>query len=358
MPNLFKKALAFTDIHFGKRSDSEQHNHDCMRYVTWLCSVIRKERPDTVFFLGDWFDNRTRLRVDTNEYGFGAVKQLLQEVHLVGGRIFWLVGNHDIFHKQDRAITSLPWADSLSSSDELVFVDFPFEHENVFLCPWLVGTEYLEPVDAEVKYVFGHFELPTFLMNEQVECPDKGGLHADMFHQCEAVFSGHFHKRQTKINAHGIPVTYIGNCFPHNFNDVGDRDRGCMILEWDGEPRFLNYPYAPNYNRAKLTELLEMVENDTLSEHFNEFSVVECYDDVNIAQGEALEIREALQTVLRDVTLKPAPKKLDSSSETEIEKEGKTVDQIVVEHIKQLDTEGSEFEVPLLLDIFKLSDEE
>ena len=86
-------------------------------------------------------------------------------------------------------------------------------------------------------------------MNEVVECPDRGGLHADMFVNCEAVFSGHFHKRQTKINSNGIPVTYIGNAFPHNFNDVGDRDRGCMILEWGKDPVYRNWEEAPNYNR-------------------------------------------------------------------------------------------------------------
>ncbi len=95
---LFKKCLAFADIHFGKRSDSEQHNHDCMHYMTWLQGIVRKERPDTVLFFGDWFDNQSRLRHDTTSYGYHAMRSLHDEVARVGGRTFVIIGNHDTFY--------------------------------------------------------------------------------------------------------------------------------------------------------------------------------------------------------------------------------------------------------------------
>lgn len=353
---LFEKAVVFTDIHFGKRSDSDQHNQDCTHYITWLCDVIKKEKPDAILFLGDYFDNRSRLRLDTLEYGHNAARQLHQTAHEVGARIFWLVGNHDMFYKQKRTITSLPWVEQLSATDEVIFIDGPMEIGDCYLCPWLVGTEYMEPVDAEVKYVFGHFELPLFLMNEMIECKDGVGLHGDMFHQCDAVFSGHFHKRQVKINPNGIPITFIGNCFPHNFNDVSDRDRGCMVLEWDKDPRFLNFT-GPNFNRIDLSTLVELIEKGEINVHFTNKSVVECYDDLNIAQEEALEIKEVLQGVLRDFTLKPNRDALKVSEGTEVKKDGKTVDQIVKEHIIRLDTEGSDYDNTMLLEIFELSDE-
>ena len=325
-----------------------------MQYIDWLCGVIDDEQPDTIIFLGDWFDNRSRIRSDTLEYGIRAAVQLSEKAEEHSATIWWLVGNHDMFYKQKRSTTSLSWLHLLKNVN---VIKEPMETRNVFFSPWLLGTEYLEVVDAEVEYVFGHFELPTFLMNEQVECPDiKGGIHSDMFHACAAVFSGHFHKRQTKINPNGIPVTYIGNCFPHNFNDVGDRDRGCMVLTWGEEPIYLNFP-GPNYNRIDLSELLELADKGTLQETFDEKSVVECYDDLNIAQEEALEVKETLRTFLRDVTLKPNRDKLKVSDETEVKKEGKTVDQIVLDHIKNLDTEGSDIDVHTLLEVYKLSDE-
>lgn len=357
MNQLFKKAVVFTDIHFGKKSDSEQHNKDCQSYITWLCDVIREQKPDAVIFLGDWFDNRSRLRLDTLNYSYTSVAQLMNQVHRSAARMWWLVGNHDMFYKQSREITSLPWLESMSNNDEIIFIDSIMEFDEVLFAPWLIGTEYNEVASAEVKYVFGHFELPLFLMNEQVECPDRGGLHHEMFTTCDAVYSGHFHKRQTKINSNGIPVTYIGNCFPHNFNDANDRERGCMVLPWGCEPTFLNYPYGPDYTRLNLSELIELVEKGKHNSLFSTKSVVECYDDLNIRQEEALGIKDALSGVLRDIIIKPNAKRLESSEETEIKRKGKTVDQLIVEHIHNLDTEGSDIEIPLLLEVLQLSDE-
>jgi hypothetical protein len=66
------------------------------------------------------------------------------------------------------------------------------------------------------------------------------------------VFTGHFHKRQTKRN-----VTYIGNCFPHNYADAGDDDRGMMILEWGQKPEFHAWPDQPTYRVYGLANLID-----------------------------------------------------------------------------------------------------
>jgi len=56
--------------------------------------------------------------------------------------------------------------------------------------------------------------------------PDHGTVQRGDFGGFDHVFTGHFHKRQTANN-----ITYIGNCFPHNYADAGDDERGMMILE-------------------------------------------------------------------------------------------------------------------------------
>ena len=43
MSNLFKKAAVFTDIHFGLKSNSLQHNSDCERFVDWFIQEAKKE---------------------------------------------------------------------------------------------------------------------------------------------------------------------------------------------------------------------------------------------------------------------------------------------------------------------------
>ena len=52
--SLFERAAVFTDIHFGKKSDSEQHNLDCVAYIDWFCEQVKVHQCDTIIFMGDW----------------------------------------------------------------------------------------------------------------------------------------------------------------------------------------------------------------------------------------------------------------------------------------------------------------
>ena len=42
MSNLFKKAAFFTDIHYGLKSNSLQHNQDCVNFVDWFIAKAKK----------------------------------------------------------------------------------------------------------------------------------------------------------------------------------------------------------------------------------------------------------------------------------------------------------------------------
>jgi len=341
MDQLFDRAAVFTDIHFGDKNDSERHNLDCLNFIKWFCVQVREAQCDAVIFMGDWFDNRSRIRVDSIHYSWEAVELL----NGLGVPVYWLVGNHDLYFRNNRNITSLPY---LGSMENIFVINELVEINNVLLSPWLTGSEFAEVPGYDVKYVFGHFELPLFLMNESVAMPDKGGLHADHFTNCDAVFSGHFHKRQLKVNEHGIPVWYPGNAFPHNFNDVNDRDRGCMMLEWGHDPEFIDWPDAPYYSRMLLSELLE--QSDDL-EPSN--GIIEVKDDMGIEVEEAVQIKELLADKFREIRLRPANPDLDVATETNIGDDSQSVDEMVIEHLRLLDTEGSDFDADLMVKLYE-----
>lgn len=350
MSNLFKKAAVFTDIHFGKKSDSQAHNKDCLEFIDWFCSKAKEENADKVIFMGDWHDNRSRLRSDTLWYSTQALSKLIS----LGLPIFFIIGNHDIFFKNSRDIHSFPFFKHLQENNNIILVDEILETGNVMLCPWLIGDEFVIPPDSDAKYIFGHFEFPLFLANEMYEMPDRGGIHINHFHKNHNwIFSGHFHKRQTKINEHGVPITYIGNAFPHDFNDVGDTDRGMMILEWDKEPVYYNWPNAPKYVRTKISTLLEQIEEHGIPQNFDENTVVECWDDVGLSNTDGLEISEAMQEQIRDFRLR-FPRKLNESiTDRDMEDEGKSADQMINEILQHLDTEGSKYNTDLLIELYK-----
>ena len=69
MTNLFKKAAVFTDIHFGLKSNSLQHNQDCEKFVDWFISQAKKEGCETCFFLGDYNHHRASINIHTMQYG-------------------------------------------------------------------------------------------------------------------------------------------------------------------------------------------------------------------------------------------------------------------------------------------------
>ena len=53
--------------------------------------------------------------------------------------------------------------------------------DDVALVPWLVGEEWKKIKNIKSKYMFGHFELPSFYMNAMVQMPDHGELKAEHF---------------------------------------------------------------------------------------------------------------------------------------------------------------------------------
>jgi hypothetical protein len=42
--NLFERAIVFTDIHFGLRHNSAEHNQDCLDFIDWIILQAKAER--------------------------------------------------------------------------------------------------------------------------------------------------------------------------------------------------------------------------------------------------------------------------------------------------------------------------
>jgi len=338
---LFNRAAVFTDIHFGKHGDSEAHNRNCLKFVEWMIGRAKDLDCDTIFFLGDWFENQTRTRNDTMYWSELAITAL----NTCGIPVFWLIGNHDLFLKNSRLIHSLPYLDEYTN---ITLINKPILMKNVLLCPWLIGDEFAQVPDIQCKYVFGHFELPLFLMNHVIELQDRGGLHADHFYKTEMVFSGHFHKRQCKTNTHGIPVWYIGNTFPMDFNDANDHERGMMVLEWDGLPKFESWPEAPSYRKMKLSTLLKWLDEDTF--RYNDKTVLDVYNDVQAADSDVADIKAALG--IPNMTWVTPPEEDNSPEVEEIEAVKYTdYDHLVVDQLRRMDTQGR-YDIDRVVEIY------
>ena len=332
---LFKKVACFTDIHFGLKSNSTTHNQDCEDFVDWFIQEAKAEGAETCIFLGDWHHNRNSINLITLDTSL----RCLEKLGAAFDQFFWFPGNHDLFYKDKREIHSSAFGRHIPG---VTVVEGITTLDEVTLVPWLVGDEWKQMKSLKSRYVFGHFELPSFYMNAMVQMPDHGELQRTDLSSPEYVFSGHFHKRQ-----HNGNVVYIGNAFPHNYADTWDDDRGMMLLEWGGKPEYKSWPDAPKYRTLKLSELID--GKDTIMKSKMYFKV---HLDLPISYEEANFVKEDFSENydIRELSLIQEKTNLDSVVDDAVDAKFESVDQIVTDQLVNIESDA--FDKAILLEIY------
>jgi len=336
MTNLFRKAIVFTDLHFGLKSNSLLHNQDCARFVDWVIETGRAHSCETGLFLGDWSHHRASINMQTLQYSLRA----LEKLSAAFDQFYFIPGNHDLYYRDRRDIYSTEWARHLPN---IQICNDWFQSGDVVIAPWLVGDDHKRIPKLQARYMFGHFELPHFKMNAMVEMPDHGNVKSEHFGGFDQVFSGHFHLRQHNRNIH-----YIGNAFPHNYADAGDNQRGCMILEWGKDPEFHAWPDQPLYNVWNLSHVIDNAA-DILRPNMH----VRVQLDIEISYEEANFIRETFiqQYGLREMALIPNKRTALEEDLSPGEVRFESVDQIVTDQISRIESEF--YDSKLLLQIYQ-----
>ena len=333
---MFKKAAVFTDIHFGLKGNSKVHNQDCEDFIDWYIEQAKAAGCETGIFCGDWHHNRNSLNLTTMD----ATIRSMEKLGKAFDQFFFFDGNHDLYYKDKRDVNSTAFAKHIPG---ITFIDEITTIEDVTIVPWLVGDEWKKLRKLKSKYVFGHFELPSFYMNAMVQMPDHGELRAEDFQHQSYVFSGHFHKRQQQ----GV-VHYLGNAFPHNYADAWDDARGMMVLdkENDAEPVYIDWPDCPKYRTVKLSQLID--EQATLIKP-NMYLRVNL--DLPISYEEASFIKETFinQYKCREISLIPQKSLEEISTQLDIQ-QFESVDQIVAGEIAAIDSDN--FNKKTLMDIY------
>lgn len=338
---LFNKAITFTDMHLGLRNNSKQHNEDCVTFTEFMIKHAKERDIKTCIFMGDFFHNRSNINVNTLNYGLKVLELLNDNFDIV----YFIVGNHDMYHKNKRDVASTNIADKFPNIK--LINDIETIDDCTFI-PFMIDNEYEVLPTLKSKYVFGHLELPGYLLNKMIEMPDHGKETEESFKGCEYVFSGHFHKRQTKITNSGTNVIYTGNCFPHNYSDAWDDARGVMILEHDKTPEFIAWDDAPKYRTFSLSELL--TEPDF---YLQKNTISKVLVDINVSMDEISFIRETFSTLLevREFNVIPNKKNMSEFEDVDGEVGTETVDEIVIKQINNMDLNDS-FKKELLIQIY------
>jgi hypothetical protein len=334
--SLFRKVAVCTDIHFGLKSNSLVHNQDCSDFIDWFIDTARANDCETGMFLGDWSHQRAAINMQTLQYSLRS----LEKLSAAFDRFYFIPGNHDLYYRDKRDIYSTEWAKHIPN---IQIVNDWFQDGDVVIAPWLVGDDHKRIPKLKGQYMFGHFELPHFKMNAMVEMPDHGEVKVESFGGFDRVFSGHFHLRQQKKN-----INYIGNCFPHNYADAGDADRGMMILNWGGVPEYHAWPGQPLYRVLKLSQVIDNAPKMLVP---NMHVRVEL--DIDISYEEANFIKDTFvrDYSLREMALIPVKSTAVDADMAPGEVKFESVDQIVTDQLTNIESEF--YDPKLLLKIYQ-----
>lgn len=329
----FNKAALFTDIHWGRANNSEVQNKDCLSYILWCCQQVRDDPDiDCVMFLGDWHQHRSAINGLTLKYSYKGAKLL----NKLGLPIYMIIGNHDLYNRNNRDVNTTHQFESLTNITMVYDEPVILEANNTVLFPYLFGEEYhtVLPKYSHFDVIMGHFEFQGFVTVGDNKVLEHGADHT-IFDKPKRIFSGHFHKRQSKDN-----VFYIGNAFPMDFGDANDSERGMATYEFATDTlEYINWPDCPMYIKCKLSDLLD---NPTAILSIN--ARVRCLVDIPLSFEESNVIKEKFikKFKLRELSLEDTTELNDILEDTEFTMDGmelESTDNIIKEMLRQLKSE-------------------
>jgi len=119
-----------------------------------------------------------------------------------------------------------------------------------------------------------------------------------------------------------------------------------MLLEWDGEPEYINYEAGPKYVTADLSKLVENHEKYLLDNAYVKVSI-----DLQISYEEVNYMKELFteQYSIRELKMVPV-KNEDHINENAGDITFETVDQIVIDGISTM--ESKEYDIQKLISLY------
>lgn len=211
------KVAIITDLHFGIRNDNASVVNAGKRFFSEVFfPKIDADGIDTVIQLGDTFDRRKYI----NFYTLYQVKEFFfEELRKRNLRYIQISGNHDTYFTPTSEVNSL----------DLVLPEFGFETlhtattinvkgRDICMVPWInsgnAEATGKELAGTKAMVCMGHFEIVGFEMDGGAVCAD--GMDTAALSKFACVFSGHFHKRQSKGSIH-----YLGTPWESTWSDYG-----------------------------------------------------------------------------------------------------------------------------------------
>lgn len=267
------KIAIFSDLHLGVYGNSEKWHDTALKWADWIVDELTQKKIKDILFLGDFFDNRSEISVQTIHIASIIIEKFKNF------NMFMIIGNHDAYYKNRSDVHSLGM---VKGYENITLIDTNLEFEafnkRFLFVPWNN-----ELSNGAYDYVFGHFEIQTFKMNNYTVC-NHGLLPIDLLaSNAHMVFSGHFHNRNHKKYNEGA-IHYVGSCFPLDFSDENNT-KGYHILDVEtGTLKFVENCISPRFIKTPISNHEHLKSEDIKN------NIVKLIIDVELSEDEFAKI--------------------------------------------------------------------
>ena len=250
------KVAIISDLHFGvKKSDEIFQKSQMKFYLEQLIPDLKSKKINTLLVLGDIFETRQTLNVQTENIVLDLFKNYFKDFD-----IHMIPGNHDLYYKNTLNVNSLKAFNLLPNVTVYEEVTRKtFDGVEVTFLPWLTDYSLLNDITEKTKYAFAHLDVNGCYLDKH-NISNTGVELTDLFNLFEHVYTGHFHKRSVKTFK-GSSVTYVGS--PYQLTRINMyEEQGYHILDLETN----NLEFIENTKSMKFFELTYPDKPDNLKE--------------------------------------------------------------------------------------------
>jgi DNA repair exonuclease SbcCD nuclease subunit len=212
------KIAIITDTHFGARKNSKYFMQVQKEfYENTFFPYLLENNIDTIFHLGDFFDNRTSVNFAVLRHADQCfVKPIINN----GMTLHLLMGNHDSHYKTTGELvnTKLLFEDIANVKVYDTMEEFTIDGVRFLMVPWIFPDQEKEMVEeislCPADVCCGHFEMLGVV--QEGNNVSRSGIETGIFSHFSHVFSGHFHKPSEY---------YVGSPYQTKWSEVEDNKR-------------------------------------------------------------------------------------------------------------------------------------
>lgn len=203
-----------------------------IEYLNFVEDYCKENNIEKIIIAGDLVEKASKIKNDS----FKALFFKLFEMKNNGLELIIILGNHDIYTNDNDSLIEIfsVFGKVIKSPEQMTIYNRQFD-----MVPY---TKREDDLPKEGDILITHISIADFSFDNNYHVNEKVAFAREYFKDFNYVFSGHFHKQQTKDN-----ITYIGSPYQLSFGEEG-QDKGfivfdCKTSEWER----INYTKAPKY---------------------------------------------------------------------------------------------------------------